>query len=231
MRYSSTIANYHANIKKLISHYKDLIRKLEASLRQLEFSLRHDIHGKPIKLAPNLEAWQKIPKPEQLATAKAAYFVKNQLKLLHKGANAKLATTNERYIAKVAENITKRITKQKYNIVESRSGLLGPFYVDVAKHDTKNWELTHNKDAHIKAIKAKIKKQGYAHHKFEADLIVKDIYDEVYEEVMAEVKAGLLDRKDAWWEIHRRQEQRIQEALKKEGGALITSVNLKHKLD
>jgi len=231
IRYSSVIANYTRNIRELISKYSQLVKKLEASIKQLEASLRKNKQGKMVLMAPTKESWTKLSLSEKQATFEAASFVNTQVNLLKKGFSATRASTTKKYVNMVGENLNKRLTIQRFNEVENNLATIEKFKKSVAKHDTTNWEIRNNKKEHIAKIKEKIIKEGYSNHELEADLIVARIYDEVYKEVMLDVKNGIVKRQDAWWEIHRRQNQRIKEAVKKGNKAFIDSLNFKHGLD
>jgi len=233
MNYSSTIANYNRNIRELLSRYKDLIKQLEFSIRRLEQSLRTNKKGQKVIAAPNLQTWKELSTEEKQSTFEAAHFVKNQVDLLNKGRSKKLASTKERYFAHVGKTLNKRMHQQIINQIKSPEGSrkFAIFENKVAQHDTKNWELRHNKLEHVKLIKDRLRREGYSKNKYEAELIVAMEYDEIYQEVKQLMDEGIINRKEAWWEVYNRRNARIKKLASLEGGAVITDIRLKHLKD
>jgi len=231
IRYNSAIENYNRNIRELISKYSSLIKKLEASIKQLEASLRKNKQGKAVLMPTSKESWNALSLSEKQSTFEVASFVHNQVKLLKKGFSATKASTTKKYVNMVGENIQKRMTEQRFNEVQNNLTTIEKFKASVAKHDTTNWELRNNKKEHIQKMAAKITKEGFSNHELEPDLIIARIYDEVYKEVMLDIENGIVQRKDAWWEIYRRTNERVEQALKQDNKAFIASVNFKHGLD
>jgi len=226
IRFNSVIENYNRNIRELISKYAQLVKKLQASIRQLEASLRKNDQGKVVFTTVTKESWGKLSLSEKQATYEAASFANNQVKLLRKGLSATKATTTKKYINMVGKNINERMKEQRFNDVKNNLSTIEKFKETVAKHDTKNWELNHNKKEHINMIAKKITKEGFSGHESEAALIVARIYDEVYNEVKQEIENGELERSQSWYEINRRQNARVLEALQKEGSAFIEDLGL-----